>query len=406
MVSSRSLTLRVRAHVGQGAVLRSKRFCTAAIAGTGGGKTVVGYVWLLISMIQRPGMVWVVAEPTQPMVQRVLLTSAGDRPTLPDFLARFDPDQVFLRSKGILRHRLGTVILASAENPMSLQGAHVGGVWLDEAGLMGLEAFLVALQRVGYAEGKLLLTTTPYNMGWLKTKVYDRWKQGDPDYGVVQFASTANPRYPKAAVERARKVMSPSRFAMLYEGQFGRPEGMIYDVFDAQRHLVDDFDIPESWERYAGLDFGYNNPTAAPFLARNDDGVYFWFAEHYRRERTLAQHAVELVGKGGKDVVYYADPAGKQEIAELRRRGLSVRGADNSVVAGIDTVYELFATDRLKIFRSCQFGIDELEGYVWKGAKDGEGFQDEPVKDRDHLMDGLRYVLHALESRPGLRLST
>jgi hypothetical protein len=96
--------------VGQGAVLRSKRFCTAAIAGTGGGKTVVGYVWLLISMIQRPGMVWVVAEPTQPMVQRVLLTSAGDRPTLPDFLARFDPDQVFLRSKGILRHRLGTVI--------------------------------------------------------------------------------------------------------------------------------------------------------------------------------------------------------------------------------------------------------------------------------------------------------
>ena len=241
---SSSLKVKVRPHFGQHQVLRSETFCTAAIAGTGGGKTVAGMVWLLLQMVQRPGQTWVVAEPSQLMLDRILLTSSPGRMSLVDFLGRFDPDQVFLQSKGVLRHRLLTVFFASAERPQVLQGAHVGGVWLDEAGLMAREAWLVALQRVGYSSGRILITTTPYNMGWLKTSVYDPWKNGDADYNVVQFSSVANPKFPKEALERARRSMSESRFRMLYEGQFARAEGLIYDCFQIAQHTVEPFEIP------------------------------------------------------------------------------------------------------------------------------------------------------------------
>jgi len=283
--------IRISAHDGQQQLLASDAFCTAAIAGTGGGKTVAGMVWLLVQMTRNPGRTWVVAEPTDDMLERVLLTSTPDRMSLVDFLGMFDPHQVWLRSKGVLHHRLGTVFLVSASNPETLQGAHVAGIWLDEAGLIRMGVWLVAVQRVGLANGRILITTTPYNKGWLKTEVFDPSVAGNRDFTVVQFPSTANPNYPREAVERARRTMSPSRFAMMYLGEFGRPEGMVYDCFEATRHVVDPFEIPREWRRLGGIDFGYNNPTAGVFLARDPDGVYYWYGEHYERERTLDDHA-------------------------------------------------------------------------------------------------------------------
>ena len=383
-------------------MLESDAFCTAAIAGTGGGKTVVGMVWLLVQMTRNPGQLWVVAEPTDDMVERVLLTSAPGRMSLVEFMGLFDLGQVYLRSKGILRHRLGTIFFVSAGNPDALQGAHVAGIWLDEAGLMKMQAWLVALQRVGYAGGRLLITTTPYNKGWLKTQVFDEWREGNRDFVVAQFPSTANPRYPGEAIERARRTMSATRFAMLYLGEFGRPEGMIYDCFDQSRDVVEPFEIPREWRRLGGLDFGYNNPTAAVFLARDPDGVYYWYDEHYQREQTLGVHAAQLAARGGLELTWYGDPAAAQQMAELRRARLSVVPGDNDVNAGIDTVYSLFASGRLKVFRTCRFGINELEGYVWD-RRDGMTV-DRPVKEDDHLMDALRYALHTTEKGPRLTL--
>ena len=140
-----------------------------------------------------------------------------------------------------------------------------------------------------------------------------------------------------------------------------------------------------------GLDFGYNNPTAGVFLARDPDGVYYWYAEHYRREAPLESHARELQAAGGSRFTWYGDPSAKLQMQELRRHGLSVVPGDHDVRAGIDTVYSLIASGRLKVFRTCKFGLDELEGYVW--AKTDSGFKDEVVKESDHLMDALRYAL-------------
>mgnify|MGYP001578079680 CR=1 FL=1 len=49
----------------------------------------------------------------------------------------------------------------------------------DEAGQMSLKAFETALQRVAMLQGQVVLTTTPYNLGWLLTEVVQRLGEGN-----------------------------------------------------------------------------------------------------------------------------------------------------------------------------------------------------------------------------------
>lgn len=406
--SSNSKTLKINAHDGQRETIESfgrrEALVTAAVAGTGGGKTVSGYVALVTAMALRPGQIWVVAEPTRPMIERILLTPAPGRYTLPQFLAFFDPDMVYLKSKGMIHHKWGTVVLASAENPDSLQGAQCGGIWLDECGLMSRLAYLTAIQRVGFYGGNLLLTTTPYNLGWLKADVWDRWVDGDASLTCVNYSSLANPKYPREMVEEARTRMSAERFSMMYEGKFGRPEGMIYNCFDDAVHVVDDFPIPDSWERSGGFDFGFNHPAAGLALARDDDGVWYAFHEYYEREKTARYAGEQLRGAGLAGMTWFADPARPDSIVDLRKEGLGAVAANNEVLDGIDTVYGLFKTGRLKIFRSLRWLRDELGSYCWEQDRATGEWLDKPVKEHDDLADALRYVLHSVESRSRLAL--
>lgn len=399
---SSSLKLKVRAHEGQRKMLASEAFCTAAIAGTGGGKTSSGFVWSAIQLVTNPGMVGLIAEPTDDMVTKVLLTP---RPGLPDyvsFMRKFDPDLVYNKGEGSIRSKLGTVYLASAFNPDTWQGGQLGWIWLDEAGLMKRLAFTTAMQRAGYYDGKLLITTTPYNMGWLKSDVYDSWMSGDEDYTVVNYPTLANPTYPRDVIERARRTLSPERFAMMYEGKFGRPEGMIYQSFDEAKHVVDDFEIPARWERIGGFDFGFNHPAAGLMIAKDDDGRYFAYREYYEREKTARHAGRVLAGRGGEGFIWFCDSARPDNIRELRDLGLSAVPANKEVLDGIDTVYELFASDRLFVFRSLANLRDELGSYVWKQDPKTDEWMDEPVKENDDLCDALRYALHSTLSRTGL----
>ena len=267
-------------------------------------------------------------------------------------------------------------------------------------------AFETAQRRASFKRGQVLITTTPYNRGWLKTDIYDRWKAGDQDYFISQFSSLANPTYPKEALERNRRSMSAARFRMMHEGGFERPEGMIYEQWDDSM-IVEPFPIPHQWTRSAAIDFGFNHPTAAVWLATDPDGVYYLYQEYRKRGDLLANHhraiaAYSANGQGPAPERWYADPSAKQSIAEMRRLGLPLVAADNDVLAGIDTLSTLMTTSRFKVFRTCKNWLDEVESYVWDTK--GDFRLDKPMKVDDDLMDATRYLVHSQERRPGVRL--
>ena len=166
--------------------------------------------------------------------------------------------------------------------------------------------------------------------------------------------------------------------------------------------LVDPFPIPEDWWRGAGLDFGYNNAFATVWLARNGDGVYYLTDEYKKTQTLLEPHATKL--KNQRADVWYGDPAAAGERAELRRLGIPVQEAVNDVVPGLDTLNQLMASGRFKVFKGMSHWIDEIEGYVWSTKADE--FTDKPVKLNDHLMDATRYLVHTVEKSMGPTLFT
>ena len=92
---------------------------------------------------------------------------------------------------------------------------------------------------------------------------------------------------------------------------------------------------------------------------------------------------------------------------ELRNRGVRrVRDADNSVIEGIRTVSTALTDGTFKVLKKCENLRREFPGYVWDPKKQEKG-EDAPLKGegiKDHALDGTRYLLMRVLSRPALRL--
>ncbi len=379
----------------------------AFIAGTGAGKTVGGKIKQVKKMAKKPKGSWLVAEPTWAMVDRILMTSYENNPSLYAIIQHMDPRAIYEKGERRISANFGTIFLASASNPESMEGVHVDGAWLDEAGQMKRLAMETARRRVAAKNGQVVLTTTPYNRGWLHKDIYLPGKAGDPDIKIIQGSSLTNPTYSREAYERARRTMTEARFNMMHQGGFERPEGMIYGNQWRDDMIIEPFEIPESWWQRAAIDFGFNHPTAAVFGARSEQGVYYITDEYKKGETLLKTHAKNLediMRIGPKPLGWKGDPAARQERHEMRSYGIPVTPAKNEVIPGIDTVARLMGEGRLKVFNTCDNWIDEVEGYVWQEEHDA--FIDKPVKLGDDLMDASRYLLHSEEwkNAPGLHI--
>jgi hypothetical protein len=83
---------------------------------------------------------------------------------------------------------------------------------------------------------------------------------------------------------------------------------------------------------------------------------------------------------------------GTQLIEEYRKAGLNIEPADNAVEAGIYACEQLMSAGRLKIFTSLSNWYQEFRLY----RRDENG---KVVKERDHLMDAMRYLVKSGRDR-------
>jgi len=386
----------VNLHPGQSEAWEAVARFILLLAGTGGGKTAFGPIWLYREVQKYPEDEFLVIAPTYKMLQRAIL---------PKFMEFFDEALrlgEYKKADALYQLKTGGVVyFGSADKWENLEGPHVRGCWLDEPGRVKFEVWQVAQRRTGIYQAPILLSTTPYNLGWLKTEFYDRWKAGDADYFVSQFPSILNPSYPKEEFERARRTMPPWRFKMFYEGRFERPAGLIHPQYE----IVEPFPIPKEWGRYVGLDWGFNNPTAAVWLAQEPGGGLYVYREYYQRGQTFDQIARGLHGLTRDEdiLLWIGDPSGAQYIAELKRLMIPVRPAEKDgqekewVKAGIVKVDEMFRSGRLKIFSSCKHLLDEAAGWQWVMVENMA--TDKPGDEPHHLLDALRYVVTTLAKR-------
>lgn len=368
----------------------------AAIAGTGGGKTILGYWWLHSRMEKYPGHGWGVAEPTYPMLSKVILTSPDpDRPSIEDYFERAGHHPHYRAVDRIIETDFGLIYLGSADNPDSMQGAALKGYWLDEAGMMSLLAYETAQQRVAMFSGQVLITTTPYNMGWLKTDIADKQS---PTIHVESWRSVDRPGFPMARYEAMRASMSRQRFAMMFDALFEQPEGLIYDSFDTKTCVISRFVIPKDWPRYVGHDFGLANP-AAVFYAQDPSTGYFYLYHEYLpgSGRSTAQH-VEEFKKLTEGTIVLKRAGGSHQEEEIREayrsHGWPIQEPKiKDVTAGIDRVYGLHKLNKVFVFSDMRHYLDEKLSYCWKTDTKSRTTDDILDKARYHLVDSERYIL-------------
>ncbi len=400
---------------GQGYLLADYRARTlAAIAGTGGGKTQLGYWWLKTRMEMFPGYAWGLAEPTYPMLSKIILTSPDpNRPDLVTWLRQqgFNPNLHAVDK--IIQTDYGMVYLGSADNPDSMQGAAVKGYWLDEAGLMSLIAYQTAIQRISLFDGQVLITTTPYNRGWLKTEVHDK---ADNDYlHVEKWTSIDNPAFPKHVYEELRSgpnAMQPHRFRMMYMAEFERPVGMIYSSFDSDKCVIEPFKIPSSWPRYVGQDYGPVH-TAVIWYAKSPVkykgwpvGTMFGYREYLEGNKSIEQHTKDLQKKSKGEPIQRKVASGLPSERQWRRE-FSLKGWNlqecriTDVEVGIDKVWAMHQQNKLVYFNTLKFTISQKEEYRRKLDESQQPTEVIDNKAAFHFMDAERYIMASLSgSRP------
>lgn len=386
-------------HRAQADVLRSRSRFVAAFAGTGGGKTAIGPLWVAneIRRLNRP-ILGIVLAPTYQVLQRATVR------TLIETFAHTDLQGVYQPSKSryFLGGGMGELWCLGADRPWSIEGGQFDLAWIDEGGQIKYDAWVAIQGRIGAKLGRCLITSTPYARNWCYHDFEVRALQGDPDYYVRRWASIANPTYPRAEYERARRTMARHRFEMRYNGLFTQAAGLVYP--DLASCIVDPYEPPDG-TLVGGMDFGWNDPFAAVagtlYVAEDTgktngdprDVLYMWY-ERYRRRTHLWEHAQALPS----GVTWYADPSRPDSIDDLRRADVIVRKADNDIIRGIDAVNARLYDGRLKISRLCRAVIAEAELYGYPLEED-EPKGDRPVDENNHALDALRYGVMGIDRR-------
>lgn len=410
-------TLEVNPHPGQARVWQSQRRFVAMIAGSQGGKTSWGVLWLWREIQNCGPGDYIAATASFPLLKLKML---------PEFLTLFErtlqlgtwhaSDRVFAYHDGQTR-----IIFGTASHPGSLESATAKAAWLDEAGQddFRIESWEAVNRRLTLSQGRILLTTTPYNLGWLKQQIYDRWSAGDPDYDVIQFESIANPRFPREEFERLRATLPGYKFDMFHRGLLVRPAGLIYDCYsdeyrEAGGHKVHAFAVPPKWPRWGGLDFGGVNTARMMLVHDYEADVYYVYSEALSGGKTTAEHVAEAQAlvEGTNMVAWYGGSGSEEQYRrDWSAAGLRVQepplsqlpgtAGQGIVEAGIDRVYTLFKQRRLYVFDSCVGLRSELGAYRRKmDSVTQEPTREIDEKQRYHRLDSLRYVVQGLVVSP------
>jgi len=383
-------TSRIELHKWQIKAWNSKKRFVFLVAGVQSGKTTLGSIWIVNEAMQKGRGDYIIVAPTYKMLQQSTLQKFQE--LVPKGWGIFNKaDSTYKTRTGI------NFFLRSADKPESIEGITAQAIWADEASLMKPDIWVMMQGRVSRTQGRILCTFTPISLNWVHKEIEKdkerrlRGEEGDIDF--IQFRSVDSPYFPKEEYERAKRMLTPTQFRLRYEGIFGKAEGLIYADF-CNHNIIDDFDIPNDWRRGGGIDQGYNNPFVVLDGALDDDDVLYIYKEHYERGRLLEEHAKHLDSK----ITYEADPSKKQQNKELQHLGFVVVPANNDVDMGILKVNARIrpVTDdpqsvRLKIFKSCIHLIDEFSLYRYDEDKE------KPVKEDDHAMDALRYLVMRID---------
>jgi len=192
----------------------------------------------------------------------------------------------------------------------------------------------------------------------------------------------------------------------LLEGNWDITEGAAFTEFDSNIHVISPFDIPLSWERLKGIDYGYASESACIWGSVDPtDGTLIIYRELYQKNLTGVDLASVITRmevqdpysvQGVLDTSAWArtGTTGPTVGETLQRAGHKLRRADKNRIQGKIQIHEYLRVQqsgrpRLQIFNTCPNLIRELQGI----PLDKSNPEDVDTHAPDHAYDALRYLI-------------
>lgn len=278
------------------------------------------------------------------------------------------------------------------------QGGTVNWVWADEEPPEDIYSEL--LTRTNATNGMLMATFTPmygmsnvvrkYLMEATPSRSHITMTLDDAEHYTPEQRAQIIASYPEHERDARTKGIP----------QFG--SGRVFPVQESQI-VVDAVVLKPEWPRIAGIDFGWDHPTAGAWLAwdRDNDCVYV-YADYSLREGTPLVHASAFRRHGATipvawphDGLQHDKGSGLQLAEQYRAEGVAMLkeratfdDGTNGVEAGIMDMIDRMQTGRWKVAKSCENWLREFRIYH---RKDGL-----IVKLDDDCISASRYALMML----------
>ncbi len=310
-----------------------------------------------------------------------------------------------------------------------IQGITLAGVFFDEVALMPESFVNQATGRCSVDGSKYWFNCNPegpyhwFKLNWIdkaagylgkqKTEEIRRKEEeekknaGLKELLYLHFTMDDNLSLSEKIKARYRSMYTGVFFKRYILGLWVVAEGIIYDMFDAGKHIVKNL-AGLNGRYYVSCDYGTQNATVFLLWCKEASRKWVCCREYYYSgrdkgvQKTDTEYADDMEKwlNGIKPVKIVIDPSAASFIAELKRRGYSIKKAENDVLDGIRYVASLLNEGKIVIYESCENTIKEFASYIWD-AKASERGEDKPIKQNDHCMDALRYMCYTIIRKPG-----
>lgn len=365
-------------------ILDTHRY-TAFVGGRNSGKTYAGSLKAILCA--KDGGLGCIAAPSFPMLEHGAKYQ---------FLQRLDESgerYTKTRDSVLIPRWNAEILFVTLESESRVRGPNFGWGWGDEIDYVAdrniWKAFKGAIRDGDNPQ--LFGTTTPKG----RRLVWDEWVVGKTAHHALYKATTYDNRFINAEDYVAGLGYTGTFHDQEINADFVTFEGLVYPAFSRESH-IQTIDCT-GWSTVLGMDVGTRNPTALLTIRHAGDRIHLE-REHYQRGMSSDDMVDIAVARYNETKATHMvlDPSAASLIVSLQRRGVNVRKGVNDIVVGIGRVSSALST--FTIDPSCIETINEFESYQYPdGRRSGV---DTPVKDNDHAMDALRYVVMDLVTAP------
>jgi len=291
---------------------------------------------------------------------------------------------------------------AYEQGEAKFMGLPMDWIWLDEQPADGI--YTQCITRTVSTNGIMMMTFTPED--GVNRTIHQFMNDIKPGQRLIQATWDDAPHLSE---ERKTQLLSQygrheARMRSMGIPVFG--SGLVFPLPDEDL-MIDPIELPQEWPRVCGLDFGWDHPTAAVWMAwdRDTDTVYIY--SEYRQDRVSAQQHAPAIKQRGPwvpviwphDGMSHEKGSGIGLADQFRAQGVNMTidhhrnpiapgesGKGNiKIEPGINAMLQAMENGQFKVFSSCAAWFQEKSMYY-------RGDDGKIVPLKDDLMSATRYA--------------